>query len=161
MDERGSQRLTFRKCGMVPYFNCSRSNMNVTKLWLLVIGCCLAVLLWGCSVSSQPPVPLQVASATNLSSGTTNRAYIANLSASGGVPPYTWSVSSGNLPPGLVLSPAGSLSGTPTSAGAFSFTAQVTDLAHPQEVGNVVVSLTVIDPLLIQVNSLPNGSPGA
>jgi hypothetical protein len=82
------------------------------------------------------------------------------LSASGGVPPYTWSVSSGNLPPGLVLSPAGSLSGTPTSAGAFSFTAQVTDLAHPQEVGNVVVSLTVIDPLLIQVNSLPNGSPG-
>ena len=79
--------------------------MNVTKLWLLAIGSCLTVLLCGCAVSSQPPVPLQVASAATLSSGTTNRAYTANLSATGGVPPYTWSVASGNLPPGLVLSP--------------------------------------------------------
>jgi len=95
-----------------------------------------------------------------LASGITSIPYAASLSAGGGVPPYTWSLGSGNLPPGLVLSPHGTLAGTPTSAGAFSFTAQVTDLAHPEEVGNVVVSLTIIDPLLVTGASLPESSPG-
>jgi hypothetical protein len=51
------------------------------------------------------------------------------LSASGGVPPYTWSVVAGALPGGLTLDPNGIVSGTPTSAGASNFTVQVTDSA--------------------------------
>jgi Putative Ig domain len=52
-----------------------------------------------------------------------------NLSASGGVPPYTWSVGSGSLPSGLTLDPNGTVSGTPSSPGAASFTVQVADSA--------------------------------
>jgi len=37
------------------------------------------------------------------------------FAATGGVPPYTWSNPSGNLPPGLTLSPAGVISGIPTA----------------------------------------------
>lgn len=61
-------------------------------------------------------------------------AYRANFFADGGVQPYTWSIPSGELPPGLTLvksAPAG-LSGTPTTAGTFTFTVAVTDKAGTQ-----------------------------
>jgi len=49
------------------------------------------------------------------------------LSATGGVKPYTWSVSAGLLPYGLTLGSDGSVSGIPTSAGTFVFNIQVAD----------------------------------
>jgi len=49
------------------------------------------------------------------------------LSATGGVAPYAWTVSSGALPPGLTLGPSGSVSGSPAAAGSYSFTIQVAD----------------------------------
>ena len=53
--------------------------------------------------------------------------YLLTLQVSGGVAPFTWRIAEGSLPTGLSLSSAGSLSGTPTNAGTFSFTFQVTD----------------------------------
>ncbi len=55
------------------------------------------------------------------------------LQAGGGVPPYTWSLASGSgpLPTGMTLSPAGVISGTPTTNAAFSFALQVTDSQSP------------------------------
>jgi large repetitive protein len=47
--------------------------------------------------------------------------------ATGGKTPYTWSVSGGALPDGMSLSSAGTVAGTPTLAGSFTFTALVTD----------------------------------
>lgn len=53
--------------------------------------------------------------------------YSENLVAIGGVPPYSWSLISGGLPPDLTLSAQGPLSGIPTEEGTFNFTARVTD----------------------------------
>jgi len=65
---------------------------------------------------------------TSLPGGTVGTAYSATLQASGGTPPYKWSVTPGSLPPGLSLGQSsGALSGTPTTAGTFSFTVQVAD----------------------------------
>lgn len=53
--------------------------------------------------------------------------YSATLQAEGGVPPYAWSLTSGSLPPGVSLSANGSISGTPTQEGTFSFAVQAKD----------------------------------
>lgn len=54
--------------------------------------------------------------------------YLAvSLGASGGTRPYTWSVSGGQFPPGLTLSTDGTVTGTNSSSGHFSFTVKVSD----------------------------------
>ncbi len=67
-------------------------------------------------------------STTSLPPGSRGRYYSATLAASGGVRPYTWSISRGRLPAGLSLnSTTGEISGTPTTSGRSSFTVRVTD----------------------------------
>lgn len=67
--------------------------------------------------------PVEVLPIASCASG-----YDELLLGTGGVPPYTWSVSNGFLPAGLFLSSAsGQLSGTPTSPGTSSFTIRLTD----------------------------------
>ena len=56
-----------------------------------------------------------------LPNGVTNAVYSATLTADGGTLPYTWSRTSGSLPPGLTLSGDGVISGTPTTTGTFNF----------------------------------------
>ncbi len=70
-------------------------------------------------VAGQPPA----ADATRtLPAATVGTAYSQSLVATGNPTP-TWSVTSGSLPPGLTLSSAGLVSGTPTTGGNYSFTA--------------------------------------
>ena len=56
-----------------------------------------------------------------------NHSYSQTLTASGGNSPYTFSKTSGSLPGGMTLSSAGTLSGTPTATGTFTFTVQAKD----------------------------------
>jgi len=98
--------------------------------------------------------PLTITTANSLPDGLVNSAYSNTLSASGGTQPYTWSVTSGPLPPGLSLGDSsGTLSGTLTSAGSFSFTVQVRDSAGATAtkmltltVNNPVPAITGLDP---------------
>jgi hypothetical protein len=56
--------------------------------------------------------------------------YSASLTASGGQPPYQWSIVSGSLPAGLQLGAStGTLSGSATQAGTFTFTVRGMDTA--------------------------------
>jgi hypothetical protein len=57
--------------------------------------------------------------------------YSQTLQAISGTAPYTWSVSAGALPAGLTLSPAGVISGTPTTVGTASFTVTALDATTP------------------------------
>jgi uncharacterized protein (TIGR03437 family) len=76
------------------------------------------------------PPALVISTTSLLPAGKVNTGYSTSLGATGGIPPYTnWTISNGTLPQGLTLSSAGVLSGTPTTAGAYSFTIQLTDSA--------------------------------
>lgn len=74
-------------------------------------------------------VPTIVLAPSSLPGGRVGQAYAAAIAAAGGVAPYTYVLSSGSLPAGLALSPAGALSGTPTAAGSFAFSLKASD-AH-------------------------------
>ncbi|MBM7856985.1 S8 family peptidase [Lentzea nigeriaca] len=82
----------------------------------------LLYTLWG---GGQPGTP-SVTNPGNQTS-TVGSPVSLQLSASGGTPPYTWSVS--GLPAGLSASSSGAISGTPTTAGTSTVTATVTDSA--------------------------------
>ncbi|WP_193317196.1 putative Ig domain-containing protein [Janthinobacterium sp. FT14W] len=84
-----------------------------------------------------------------LPAATVATAYSQQLSASGGVGPYAYTVSSGSLPAGLTLSSSGLLSGTPTAGGSFTLNVQAADAhlftgtqSYTLTVASATVSLT-------------------
>ena len=82
------------------------------------------------SITIGPPRPLVITNQSDaLSPGTVGEFYCCgNLFADGGVPDSAWTLVSGELPPGLELSESpGRITGTPTTAGTFTFTVRVTD----------------------------------
>ena len=107
---------------------------------------------------------------TSLPSGTIGTPYNSGLTANGGKPPYTWSVTTGSLPAGLNLAPSGGITGTPTSSGSSNFTIQVKDSNGNASSQNYTTSsfeafksfsIVINDPLAVTTNSLPLGNVGS
>ena len=98
---------------------------------------------------------------TSLVHGTTTQPYAVPVMVTGGVLPYTFSISAGTLPVWLSLNVAsGILSGTPPAAGVSSFTVKVTDGIGA--IATQAVSLTVVNPAAptISTPSLASGTAG-
>ena len=94
-----------------------------------------------CTIVISPPV---ITLACPAATGTVGVAYSSNLVASGGVSPYTYSITAGSLPTGLTLNPTtGAITGTPTAAGPFTFTAQVVD-STGTSAGTTSTSCTIV-----------------
>jgi hypothetical protein len=96
------------------------------------------------SIAISVPAPLQITFPANCcNAGTVGQSYLQNFFLSGGLGPYTASIAAGALPPGLTLSPAPpiSITGTPTTAGTFTFTVKVTDSrgAQATEQGRITI----------------------
>ena len=82
---------------------------------------------FNCSVTVGTPVDIECGSCT-AGKATSGTPYSASLSATGGTAPYTFSIISGSLPPGLTLNAStGAITGTPTTPGSYMFTSKVTD----------------------------------
>jgi hypothetical protein len=89
--------------------------------------------------------------------GVVGATYSKNLVATGGVTPYSWSVIGGSLAPGLSLSTTGSITGTPTTAGPFTFTVQVSDANSETDTATYTATTTQTT---ITTAALPNGKVG-
>lgn len=90
--------------------------------------------------------PLSITT-TSLTSGTIGVPYTGSLAASGGVPPYTWSITSGTLPAGLTLAANGVITGTPTTQESQTFTVQVSDSQTPASTVSATLTLTITGPI--------------
>ena len=95
----------------------------------------------------------------SLANGATGVAYSQTLTASGGVAPFTWSMSVGTLSAGLSLNGStGVISGTPTGTGTSSFTVKVTDSLTRTAVA--ALSITINSGIAVATTSLPGGTVG-
>jgi hypothetical protein len=103
------------------------SGINVQKQFSLIVS-----LTSGLTITTSATLPAAII----------NTAYTQTLAATGGKPPYTWSVVAGTLPSQIHLSSAGVFTGTPPVAGTSTFTIGVTDSA--QAFVSQAVSLTVL-----------------
>jgi len=88
--------------------------------------------------------PPQITTSPPLPDGNEGISYSVTLSGDGGNPPYTWSVFSGALPPGLSLnSVTGEISGIPTSAGSYQFQIHMTDSSNPNQTAGANFSINI------------------
>ncbi len=102
---------------------------------------------------------LTVTSSATPPAATVGSAYSFTLQAAGGSGSgYTWSLLSGTLPPGLSALPSGGLiSFTPTTAGNYNFTVQVTDSGSHTASQTITLVVNPAPPA-ITTTSLPNGN---
>ena len=107
---------------------------------------------------SVPASPSITTAAGALAGATVGTAYSITLAGTGGITPYTWSITQGALPGGLTLSSAGVISGIPSSVGTASFTVTLTDSGQPALTATAAFTITTIyPPVSITTTALPNG----
>ena len=110
------------------------------------------------TTTTRPFPPLAI-DAVDLTVGTVGSAYGIELVATGGQRPHTWQIATGVLPPGLALSSAGRISGTPQGVGQFSFSVRVSDGSGRLASASFV--LTTLNSLLVLTTSLPEVEAGS
>jgi arylsulfatase A-like enzyme len=98
------------------------------------------------TVTSYTVAPSPTITTTSpLPNGSTTGAYSQTFASTGGSGTgYVWSLFSGSLPNGVTLSSGGVLSGTPTHAGNFNFTVQVTDSATRSATKAFALTITTV-----------------
>jgi hypothetical protein len=121
-------------------------GVNVSK----VVWMAATIAFWLSTIASAQTVPPLAIVDETLPSFDPGVEIRVPLSARGGVPPYHWSVTSGELPEGVSLTPDGFLVGRPAKAGRFSYTVTVEDSASPpnrvnKDLQTVVSASLVLD----------------
>ncbi len=95
---------------------------------------------------------------TSVPEGTEGQPYHTALAATGGFPPYAFSLAGGSLPPGVTLAADGTISGTPGASGQFAFTVQALDSEGLTATRDFTLSVS-LRPAIVTA-SLPQGRVG-
>jgi hypothetical protein len=138
-------------------------NLIGTISYAVTLSCISVLGFTGCSVGGGDPAVLEIITSSPLPDGTVNQPYSTSVSGSGGLPPYTWSVTP-DLPDGLSFdTTTGAITGTPGKVGTSSHTFTLHDSLSPPQTVQRSLTLT-INPtsavLLITTTSLPGGTVG-
>ena len=129
------------------------SRITLTRLlWLPFLLLSLAPLTAQAQCTPTPTTLCVTTTPSPLPSGSVGSPYFATINVSGGTAPYTFSTSGF---PGVQES-NGTISGTPSQAGSFTFNVTIQDSAAHI----VTPQFMVIVPPTITTTSLPNGAVG-
>jgi hypothetical protein len=109
----------------------------------IAIPICLSILL----TAQVPPLAVVDEPLPTIESGVE---FHVLLHANGGVPPYVWTVSGGDLPDGVTLTGDGLLGGRPKEAGDFDVTLKVEDSARPSHTINKEIRMVVTATLSLE-----------
>lgn len=104
------------------------------------------------------PGTLTISTTSPLPGATQGVAYTTQMSATGGTPPYTWSVISGSQPPGITMNSSGVISGTPTIIGTTTATIQVADSASHTASGSFSLTVSCATLAITSPATLPAGT---
>jgi large repetitive protein len=103
---------------------------------------------------------LSISTTSPLPNASIGQAYSQTLVASNGTPPYTWIAGTG-IPPGLSLGPStGTISGTPSLVGSYTFSVSLTDSANNTASANFALTVTVQALTITTISPLFNGTVG-
>ncbi len=98
------------------------------------------------------PIVLQT---TALPKGFLRQPYHFKLEAQGGILPLKWEITAGAQPPGIDLSPDGTLSGAPTEVDSFHFVVTITDSGKPARERKKEFTFDVVSALLVEWSKKP------
>ncbi len=126
--------------------------LRCTLVFLLAAVCSLSISVP--IVESQPSIVT-----SQLPDGQVGIPYNASVLVTGGTAPYTWNIESGSTPPGVILNADGTVTGTPTATGSFSFIVKVTDNVAATD--QQLLTITIVQPpLTITASSIPTAMEG-
>jgi Putative Ig domain len=125
----------------------------------LVASIALASFLFSTAFAQTPgtTAPSLTLTSEALPTAAPRHQYDAQLQATGGVPPYRWETTSGQLPKGLDLNPAtGEISGIPAETGQFEFVVTVNDSAEPPHTATRNFAIGSVEALSLEWSSEPH-----
>jgi len=105
------------------------------------------------------PVPITI-TPSQLPNALVNVPYTGNIVAIDGTPPYVYTITSGFLPPGLIMSNVGVITGTSGNVGSSTFTVRAQDAntnfgtkQYTLQVQNVAISIGPTDLITAKINA--------
>jgi len=122
---------------------------------------CSGSQLYSIVIAATPPCPPITLSPLALPAGLVGTPYNQTITATGGVAPYTYASLPATPVPGLTLSSAGVLSGSPTTVGIFSFIVTATDANGCPGSQAYSISITGCPVITVSPPTLPSGVVGA
>jgi hypothetical protein len=122
--------------------------------------CVSAALLLGALAlaAAQQPEPFQILT-THLPPPEAGQRYDVQLQATGGQPPYVWTILQGSLPAGLHMSLDGRITGEPATDSPFSLLVEARDAAHPPLTATRLLPTAAQPPIVLRWTEAPTAGP--
>lgn len=112
-----------------------------------------AAFAWQNTASNTPPLSI---SSEALPDAALQQICRFRLQAVGGIPPLHWTVTSGQIPPGLELEDSGVISGIATKIGDYRFTVTVADSDNPPHRASKEFTISIVAPLVLEWSRVPH-----